>query len=132
MHIDRKKLDKKELRKFGITGTIFFAAIATLQLLLGKEIYLYFYILSLGFSIGIFFPPLLKPVYIVLVTVGSVVGRVVTYLILTLLFYGIVTPIGVLGRILGKHFLDLQKRNKKSYWIAVNKTPSKTEFENQF
>lgn len=40
--------------------------------------------------------------------------------LLTLVFYGIVTPIGFIGRVFGIRFLALRRdRHRTSYWHAI-------------
>jgi hypothetical protein len=54
--------------------------------------------------------------------------------ILSVLFYLVVTPIGLLGRLFGKGFLDLKfNRNVDSYWIPKAKVKlEKSDYERQF
>ena len=57
-----------------------------------------------------------------------------TRVILIILFYGILTPIGLIARLCGKDFLD-KKVNKitKSYWILRTTAEcDKKSYENQF
>ena len=46
------------------------------------------------------------------------------------IFFAVVTPIGILMRILGKDLLNLKYNKKKSYWIE--KTGPKSKMKNQF
>ena len=44
-------------------------------------------------------------------------GLVVTRVILTVLFYGVITPISLLGRLCGKRFLDVRiDKARATYW----------------
>lgn len=126
-------MNKKELKKFGITGALFFAAIATIQVIAGKEWYPWFYAVAALFFSGLLFPPILKPLYRILTTFGAIMGWIITHIILIALYFAVLTPIGLVGRLLGKHFLIKSIHpSKSSYWISVEKTPSKTDFERQF
>ena len=47
-----------------------------------------------------------------------------------IIFFLVVTPIGLIMRLLGKDLLNLKFNNNKSYWINKNETKSK--MKNQF
>ena len=47
-----------------------------------------------------------------------------------MIFYLVVTPIGLIMRLLGKDVLNLKYQNEKSYWIE--KTGPKSKMKNQF
>jgi len=134
--MDKKKFnDRKEWRNFGIGLGVILSLVATGQLITGREIYPYFYGAGIIiFLIGIIFPILLKPLYILFSYIGYAIGCVVTRVILSVLFYLVFTPIGLLLKLSGKNFLE-QKIDKDadSYWN--NKNLSKKEinrYENQF
>lgn len=49
--------------------------------------------------------------------IGSAINWVMTRVILTILFFGILTPVALFARISGKQFLDTKKDpSRKSYW----------------
>lgn len=129
------KSGRSELRKFGITVGIVSGLLGGLFLWREKDYYFYFLVLSGAFFLlGIVVPILLKPIHKIWMTLAILMGWFVTRLILTLLFYLVVTPIGLLGRLFGKDFLDLKfDRNTDSYWITreVSKFGTKN-YENQF
>lgn len=56
-------------------------------------------------------------------------GKIVTPVIMALVFFGLVTPIGLAMKIFNKDLLKLRKKNIKSYWI---KRTDKSEMKNQF
>jgi len=51
-------------------------------------------------------------------------------IIMGIIFFFVVTPIGLILRIIGKDILNLKKNNSKSYWIKKNGPISK--MKNQF
>jgi len=127
---------RRELRKFGITVGIVSGVLGGLFLWCEKDYYFYFLILSGAFFLlGIVVPILLKPIHKVWMTLAILMGWFVTRVILTFLFYLVVTPIGLLGRLFGKDFLDLKSDRSAvdSYWIPrkVSKFGTKN-YENQF
>jgi hypothetical protein len=126
---------KSELRKFGITVGIFLGLLSGLLWWQGKESYYYFIILSIAFVLlGIFLPFLLKPIQKIWMALAIVIGWCVTNLILGILFYLVLTSIGAISRLSGKHFLDLRMTNPtKSYWkYRKLKEFRKTDYERQF
>ena len=60
---------------------------------------------------------------------GILLGKIVSPLIMGIIFFLVVTPIGLIMRLLGKDLLNL-KYNNKSYWIE--KDGPKSKMKNQF
>lgn len=112
------KSTKKELRNFGITigvillvigGYLFFKELGSYQT------FLYLAIALIG--LGLIIPNLLKPIYLIWMIFAVIIGWVMTRVILSLLFYFIITPIGIIAKILNKDFLNLKKEyGKTTYW----------------
>ncbi|MBL7129783.1 MAG: hypothetical protein ISS45_00015 [Candidatus Omnitrophica bacterium] len=129
------KSGKKELRQFGVTLGIVLGLLGGLFLLRQKDCYFYFFIFSAVFLfLCLIAPIVLKPVQKVWMSLAIIIGWFVTRVILTVLFYLVVTPISILARVVGKDFLDLRfDRNAKSYWIPKKLTKfDKRSCENQF
>ena len=129
------KSGKKELRQFGITIAVVLGFLSSWFLWRGKDGGYLLLIISIVFlALGLFLPNLLKPLQKLWMTLAVLIGWLMTRVILIVLFYLVVTPIGVLARICGKDFLN-RKFNKaaKSYWIPKKgTTPDKKSYENQF
>lgn len=66
--------------------------------------------------------------------IAMVLGWVMTRLILTVLFYLLLTPISILSKLIGKQFLDLDiEKSRKSYWnVREVKDFQKIDYEQQF
>ncbi len=129
------KSGKKDLRKFGITMGIVLAVLGGLFLWRGRGYYLYFFILSPAFLFfGLVVPILLKPVQKVWMTLAFIMGYIMTRVILTILFFIIITPVSLLARLFRKHFLDLRiDKSNKSYWIYREpKEFDRKDYEKQF
>lgn len=111
--------ERRDLRKFGITMCIALAVLAALLFWRGKGIYVYAGLLSPVFLIlGLAAPVVLWPVHKVWMSLAYVLGWVMTRVILSLLFFLGITPVGVLGRLFGKKFLDVgMQDSRKTYWI---------------
>ena len=129
------KESKKDLRKFGLTVGIVLLMIFVILFILDKSSYVYFGIIG-GVLVlaGILFPSVLKPVNKVWMTLALILGWFMSRVILTILFYLVLTPIGFIAKIFGKRFLSLNiDQEEKSYWEKREKRlPSITEYERQF
>ncbi|PKL90415.1 MAG: hypothetical protein CVV23_00760 [Ignavibacteriae bacterium HGW-Ignavibacteriae-2] len=129
------KSDEAESKKFGITIGIVSILVAFVLFYFGKESYQIFSIIG-GLLIigGIVFPNLLKPIQKLWMTLAVILGFVMSRVILLILFYFVVTPIGLLAKISGKDFLDLKlKKDQKSYWLTrETKEYLKIDTERQF
>lgn len=133
--IKNLKSEKSDLRKFGITiGTVLFI-IAGFFFWKEKESFQLF--LTIGiilFVTGIAIPIILKPVYWAWMVFATTLGWFMTRVILSLLFYVIVTPIGLISRLFGKQFLELKwDKSQDSYWnYRESKELERSNYENQF
>lgn len=66
-------------------------------------------------------PTLLKPLYIVWMLLSLLLGWIMSRLLLSLAFFLVITPIGLIMRLLGKDLLNLKlDRQTDSYWIKRN------------
>ncbi len=129
------KSGKSDLRKFGITIGIVLGILGGLLWWRGKDTYSYFLILSVAFILcGLALPTLLKPLQKAWMTLAVIMGWFMTRVILSILFYFVFTPIGLIPRLLGKQFIDLRIDNsKESYWIYRKpKEFNKSDYEKQF
>ena len=129
------KSGRKELRNFGIIVGIVLGLLGGVLSWRGRGYYFYFYILSIAFFFLSFIPPfLLKPIHKIWMTLAVLLGWFMTRVILSILFYLVITPIGLLLRLFGKDVLDLKfDRNADSYWILKEKVKSETRnYERQF
>jgi len=125
-------LDKKEVKKFGfLIGSVL---IVISIFMIWKEISYYqiLLIMSAAFILSaVIIPKILKPIYKIWMTFAIILGWIMTRVILTILFYLIVTPTGIIGRLFGKQFLDLSwKKSTVSFWNK--RSESVNEMEKQF
>ena len=65
---------------------------------------------------GLAFPPLIRPIFVGLILLTYPIGWVVSHVLLGAIFYGIVTPIGLLLRATGHDSLDLKMPQGPSMW----------------
>ena len=110
---------KASNRSFGLLFFIVFSIVAFWPLLNSEAIRLWALTISLAFLIlGILNSKILTPLNKGWVKFGELLGRIVAPLVMFLVFFIILTPIGILLKLLGKDLLKI-KKNKliKSYWI---------------
>jgi len=65
---------------------------------------------------GLVFPPLIRPIFVGLILLTYPIGWVVSHVLLGLIFYGIVTPIGIILRVTGHDPLQLKPPLGSSLW----------------
>ena len=118
-------------RSFGIVFFIFFLIIALWPLLNNDEIRLWSLIISLIFLIlGILNSKLLTPLNKLWMRFGLLLGRIVSPIIMGIIYFFVVTPTGLIMKIFCKDLLSLKKNDEKSYWIE--KKDEKSNMKNQF
>ena len=133
--VDKSKFnDRREWRKFGFSVGIIFFVLATLQFVLGKDLWLYLYGTGTFFCLmATLLPIALKPIFIALTYLGSMMGWCMTRVILTILFFMVITPIGLLAKLFNKQFLELRASpSEMSYWTDRKSRSSAKDYENQF
>jgi len=128
------KSDKKELKKFGITIGIVSILIAIALFIYSKSSAPYF--LTIGgvlIASAYTFPKILLPVQKVWMALAVVLGFIMTRVILSILFYVIITPITFISKLFNKDFLNLKiEKEKKSYWNLREGEYEKSSTEKQF
>lgn len=129
------KTGDRDLRKFGLMIGGVFAALGLLFLWRHKSFYSWFLwpgALLIGF--GALWPRGLKWVYLAWMSLAFVLGFVMAHVILTLLFYLMITPMGWVARMFGTDFLRLKlDRGAATYWIPREQKPRPpADYERQF
>lgn len=129
------KSGKNQLREFGLTIGIILVILGAIALWRGKPVYLHLLVAAgifIGFGLG--FPKPLKPIHKIWMSFSIIIGFFVSRLILSVLFYAVLTPIGLIMRIFGKDILDQRiDKNKHSYWQEVKAgIKSRESYENQY
>ena len=129
------KSSKKQLRNFEIMAGIILGLLGGLFYRQQNSCYPYLLVLSAVFLLsGLLLPNLLRPIYKVWMLLALLLGWFTTRVILIVLFYGVVTPIGLLTKLFKKDFLNLKSgHDVDSYWIYRQKTKfTKEDYEKQF
>lgn len=122
-------------RTFGLVFAGVFAIVAVWPLLRhGEAPRLWALAPALAFGgLAVYAPERLAPLNRLWFKLGLALHVVVSPLIMGLLFYGAVTPMGYLLRLMGKDLLRLQQSGEPSYWIVREpKGPAAGSMKNQF
>jgi xanthine/uracil permease len=110
-------IKKKDNVIFGITFSAVFLIIALWPLLDGLNLRTWSLIMSAAFvMISFTFPNVFTYLNLWWIKLGYFLGKIISPIVMGIVFFIIVTPIGLLLRLFGKDILRL-KRNKNSYWI---------------
>ena len=118
-------------RSFGIVFFIVFFLIALYPLIYSKDIRIWSLLISLIFLIlGLINSRILTPLNKLWFKFGILLGKIVSPLVMGIIFFLVVTPIGIIMKILKKDLLNLKYNKNKSYWIE--KTGPKSKMNNQF
>ena len=110
-------------RSFGFLFFIVFLAISLWPLISQEDLRLWALILSLIFLIlGILNSKILTPLNKLWIKFGIFLGNIVSPVVMGVVFFIVVTPIGLIMRLLGKDLLRVNKNESTStYWIDREK-----------
>ena len=118
-------------RSFGIVFFIVFLLIALYPLLKDNDLRIWSLVVSFIFLIlGLINSKILTPLNRLWFKFGLLLGKFISPIIMGIIFFGVVTPIGIIMRLLNKDLLNLKYNNNKSYW--VKKDGPKSKMKNQF
>lgn len=111
------KINKKDNITFGVLFFILFLAVGLFPLKSDGFIKVWSIVLSLVFLIiTIIRPNLFTYLNILWIKFGMLLGKIISPIVMGLVFFFVVTPIGILVRVLKKDVMGL-KRGAPSYWI---------------
>ena len=110
--------DRRQLRHFGMLLGIISGLLGGWLLWRHQDWSLEFLAAAvLLILLSLFLPGFLKPLYAVWMALALILGWFATRILLILLFCLVLTPVGLIGRLLGKDFLDEGiDRSASTYW----------------
>jgi hypothetical protein len=130
-----------ELRAFGRSLLIGFPIIASVFLLFfrwksGSWAEWPLWLAGIGAAAGALFwlvPQIAKPAYFLWYLVACTIGLVVSNIIIMIVFYGVVTPIGLLLRLFGRDAMQRKFEPKATtYWLDAEKASDPQQYFRQF
>ena len=120
MHKPNQQPTTKELRNFGFISSLIFVTLfgIIIPLLLNNNLPQWPWFVATGLTTwAVLHPTSLRFIYQPWIKFGLFLGKINSRIILGLMFYFIVTPIGLLMRLRGKALLDPIDKSANSYKI---------------
>ena len=109
-------------RSFGILFFIVFLLVSVWPIIDGQTLRVWSLIISLLFLfLGILNSKILTPLNLAWIKLGEILGRFIAPVVMAVIYFLIVTPIGLLMRIIGKDLLNIKFSQNSSYWIKREK-----------
>ena len=118
-------------RNFGIVFFVVFLVISLYPLTFSGGVAKWSLAVSIVFLVlGLINSKILTPLNKVWFKFGLFLGKIVSPLVMGMIFFLVVTPTGIFMRLIGKDLLNLKIKNNETYWI--NRTDPKSKMKNQF
>jgi len=118
-------------RNFGIVFFIVFLIISFWPLLKSENIKYWSLVVSVIFFIlALLNSKILTPLNKVWMKFGFILGKIVSPIVMGFIFFFVVTPTGIIMRVLGKDLLNLKKNNQNTY--LIKKDNKNNNMKNQF
>ena len=126
-----KKIKTSSNKSFGIVFFTFFLIIALWPLINDGNIRIWSLAVSIIFLIlGIANAKILTPLNNLWFKFGLFLGKIVSPIVMGIIFFFVVTPTGIIMRLIGKDLLNLKKNNSNTYW--TEKKNENSSMKNQF
>ena len=110
-------------RSFGLLFFIVFIAVGLWPLIKGEAVNIYLILISLFFLIfGLINSKILSPFNKAWIKFGEILGSIIAPIIMSMIFFLIVTPIGLILKMFHKDLLNLKFNQNKTYWMKKDKT----------
>ncbi len=103
---------------FGILFFVVFLIISIWPISSGGDLRLWSVSIAFIFLIlGILNSKILTPLKKIWIKFGELLGKIISPIVLGIIFFLLITPIGLLMKILGKDLLNIKYTKNKTYWI---------------
>ena len=129
------KPDRRQLRVFGLVMlALFLAAGGLLAWRFGTTVFYVCGAIGLVFALsGLLVPPLARVLYVLWMGIGFCIGSVVMPILIALIYYGVLTPIGLALRARGRDSMQRRRREPgASYWLDIRHRTEPRSYERQF
>lgn len=132
--IKRIQATPVQLRNFGLLISAVLILIAGYHYFFGNPALVYLAGISIALGIGAYaFPHPLKPIYVVWMALAILLGWITSRVVLTVVFYLILTPIALIARLIGKRFMPLGfDKSVPTYWERRSQQANPRSCEKQF
>jgi hypothetical protein len=122
-------------KKFGLFFSTILTSCTLASYFYNKDNYIIYILIaiSLFFLIcTIFYPHYLAPLNKIWYLIGNYLSKIVSPLVLAIIYFGIISPISLIIKIFGRDELILKRDKVGSYWQIVSNSNFKEKFKNQF
>ena len=110
-------------RSFGLLFFIVFALISVWPIINGGTPRVWPIPFSIIFLVlGLLNSKILNPLNLAWVKFGEILGRIIAPIVMGIVYFLIITPIGLFMRLIGKDLLGIKFSKNKSYWIKREKS----------
>ena len=129
--MDHKDIKIGSNRSFGLVFFVVFLLISIYPFLKDGDIRLWSLIISIIFLfLGLLNSRVLSPLNKLWFRFGLLLGKIISPIIMGIIFFLVVTPIAIIMRLFKKDILNLEFKENNTYWI--DKTGPKSKMKNQF
>ena len=126
-----KNIKTSSNKSFGIVFFIVFVIISLYPLVNQEDIRIWSLVIAfIFFILALLNSKILTPMNKIWTRFGLFLGNFISPIVMGVIFFFVVTPIGLLMRLFGKDVLNLKKNKFSTYWIK--KTNQKSSMEKQF
>lgn len=131
------KQNRKNLREFGIIFCIVGIVLAAISFYKNgflTSASMVFLTAALAFlASGLFSPNILKPLHKVWMSLAVIMGYILSHVVLFIAFFLVITPMGLLLRLIRKDILDLNlNKPEATYWKDYENVPDKDRYRKMF
>ena len=118
-------------KSFGIVFFVVFLLIGIYPILKDGNIRIWSLVIAIIFLfLSLTKPRILTPLNKVWIKFGLFLGKIISPIVMGVIFFSVVTPTSFFMKIFGKDLLNLKYNNNKTYWIE--KSGPKSKMKNQF
>ena len=118
-------------KSFGILFFIVFILVSLWPLKNGQDLRVWSLIISITFLfLGLLNSQILTPLKFVWIKFGYFLGNIISPIVMGVIYFFVLTPTGLIMRLLGKDILKLNKNKLNTYWEKKSKNES--TMKNQF
>ena len=131
----------KQLRQFGVVFLTGFLVIGLVKYfwpfswLIHQDKTFGFYTMLIGViggGLGLTGTVVALPLYYLWMGIAFVMGNIMSRVIMVLIYYGVVTPLGIASRLTGRDKLQLKKGANGTYWHDISLPAEAERYERQF
>ena len=129
--MDQKDIKVGSNKSFGVVFFLVFLLISLYPLINDGTLRIWSFVISIIFLIlGILNSKILSPLNKIWFKFGLLLGKIISPIVMGIIFFIVVTPTGLILRLFQKDVLNLKFNNNNTYWIE--KSGPKSKMKNQF